>query len=133
MADWELVRRIALALPGSSERESRGRAQWRVADRLFVWERPLRAGEISELADAAPDGPVLGARVEHLGARQALLADAPGVYFTTSHFNGVAAVLIRLDEIGPEELREAITEAWLARAPAGAVRKWLAANRRRAP
>jgi hypothetical protein len=41
MADWDDVRRIALALPETTERLSRGNAQWRVRDKLFVWERPL--------------------------------------------------------------------------------------------
>lgn len=117
MAGWEDVRRIALALPQTSERVSREKRQWRVKDKLFVWERPLRAKEVAELGEAAPDGPILGARVEHLGAKEALIADDPGVYFTTSHFKGYAAILVRLDRISVAELDEAITEAWLARAP----------------
>jgi hypothetical protein len=117
MPDFDDVRRIALALPQTSERDSRGRCQWRVADKLFVWERPLREGEVRELGEAAPDGPVLGARVEHLGAREALLATNPHVFFTTSHFDGYPAVLVRLDRIELHDLDEVVTEAWLARAP----------------
>lgn len=117
MSSWEDVERIALALPETSERVSRGQRQWRVKDKLFVWERPLRAREIEELGDDAPEGPILGARVEHLGAKEALLVDDPSVYFTTSHFKGYAAILVRLARIAPEDLDEAITEAWLARAP----------------
>ena len=49
MADFEDVRRIAMALPGSDERLSRERLQWRVGGKLFVWERPLRAKEVEEL------------------------------------------------------------------------------------
>src|SRR5947208_4437385 len=70
MATWDDVRRIALALPESSERVSRGLAQWRVKDKLFVWERPLRRREIDSLGGAAPDGPIVAARVEHLGQRR---------------------------------------------------------------
>lgn len=117
MADWDDVRRIALALPQASERVSREKRQWRVKDKLFVWERPLRDKEVAELGAAAPAGPILGARVEHLVAKQALLADDPRVYFTTSHFKGYAAVLVRLERIAGDELEEVITEAWLARAP----------------
>jgi hypothetical protein len=126
MAGWEDVKRIALALAQTSERLSRETRQWRVRDRLFVWERPLRAKEIEELGDAAPDGPVLGARVEHLGAKEALLADDPRVYFTTSHFKGYAAILVRLDRISAADLEEVITEAWLARAPKRLVDAYLA-------
>jgi hypothetical protein len=118
MATWDDVRRLALALALTSERSSRGMRQWRVNDKLFVWERPLRAKEIQELGGEDPDGPILGARVEHLGAKEALLADEESVFFTTSHFDGYAAILVRLDRIAIEDLEEVVTEAWLARAPA---------------
>jgi hypothetical protein len=117
VATWEDVRRIALALPETDERLSRDLRQWRVKDRGFVWERPLRRADIEALGDDAPDGPILGARVEHLGAKEALLADDPGVFFTTPHFDGYPAILVRLDRIAVEDLNEVIVEAWLARAP----------------
>src|SRR3954469_21970137 len=118
MADWDDVRSIALALPETAERVSRGNRQWRVKDKLFVWERPLRRPDLQALGAAAPDGPILGARVEHLVAKEAILADPSEVYFTTPHFDGYPAVLVKLDEISAEELEELVVEAWLARAPA---------------
>jgi hypothetical protein len=111
------VRRIALALPETSEAQSRGLAQWRVKDKGFVWERPLRRSDLEALGDAPPDGPILGVRVEHLMAKEALLASDPDVYFTTPHFDGYPAVLVQLDRISEEELTEVIVEAWLDRAP----------------
>ncbi len=89
MSDWDDVARIALSLPESEQRLARENRQWRVKEKLFVWERPLRAKEAEELGERAPQGPVLGARVEHLGAKQALLEDDPNVYFTTSHFEAM--------------------------------------------
>ncbi len=130
MAGWEDVRRLALALPETSERTSHGNAAWRVRDKLFVWERPLRPADLRALGDAAPGGPILGARVEHVGAKEALLADDPSVYFTTPHFDGYPAILVRLDEIGPEELEEVIVEAWLVQAPRRLAREWEAARER---
>ena len=117
MPTWDDVREAALALPETEERTSRGCAQWRVKDKGFVWERPLRAGDLRALGPAAPDGPILGARVEHLGAKEAVLASDPDVFFTTPHFDGYPAVLARLDRIAPEDLEEVIVEAWLNRAP----------------
>jgi hypothetical protein len=128
MASWEDVRRIALDLPETSERPSRGLASWRVRDKAFVWERPLREKEIGELGREAPDGPILGAWVEDLGAKEALLADDSGLFFTTPHFDGYAAVLVRLAEIDVEELREVIIEAWLAKAPKRLAREYADAN-----
>jgi hypothetical protein len=118
MATWDDVSRIALSLPETRQIESgQGTLQWRVRDKGFVWERPLRRADLDALGDAAPSGPVLGARVPDLGAKEALLADDPGVYFTTPHFDGYPAVLVRLDAISVPELTELVTEAWLDRAP----------------
>ncbi|HET6998781.1 MAG TPA: MmcQ/YjbR family DNA-binding protein [Solirubrobacterales bacterium] len=124
MASWSHVRRIALDLPETSERLSRGQPSWRVRDKGFVWERPLRDADHRALGDDAPEGPILGAWVEDLGAKEALLAADPDVFFTTPHFDGYAAVLIRLEEISVEELREVIVEAWLARAPKRLAREY---------
>jgi len=117
LATFDDVRRIALALPETAEAISRANRHWRVKDKLFVWERPLRRSDLEALGDGAPDGPILGARVEHLGAKEALLADAAGAFFTTPHFDGYPAILVRLEDISVEDLTEVVVEAWLARAP----------------
>jgi len=106
-----------MAMPQTDERQSRGNLQWRVKEKLFVWERPLRPSDLVALGDAAPDGPILGARVEHLGAKEALLAGDPQLFFTTPHFDGYPAILVRLERIVIAELEEMVIEAWLARAP----------------
>jgi len=122
------VRRSALALPETSETESRGLRAWVVRKKGFVWERPLRKADLAALGESAPDGPVLGARVEHEGAKQALLAAQPDVYFTTPHFDGYPAVLVRLERITPTELDELAIEAWLVQAPKRVAAAWLAAR-----
>ena len=128
MCTWEDVRRIALGLPETDEQGRRGLASWRVRDKLFVWERPLRDSDLRALGDAAPDGAILGARVEHLVAKDALLADDPDVYFTTPHFNGYPAILVRLERVGSDELEELIVEAWLARAPKRLAKEYVATH-----
>ena len=117
VATWEDVRRIALALPETSENSSRGSASWSVRDKGFVWERPLGKSDIKALGADAPEGPILGARVADVGVKAALIADDPAVYFTTPHFDGYPAILILLDRVDVDELTEVITEAWLTRAP----------------
>ncbi len=117
MATWDDVSRIALSLPDASEEPLHGLRSWRVRSKLFVWERPLRRSDLRALGDGAPEGPILGARVEHLVAKEALIADDPGVFFTTPHFDGYPAVLVRLGRIALEELEELVVEAWLTRAP----------------
>lgn len=117
VASWEDVRRIALALPQTSEQTKREQRRWLVKEKLFVWERPLRPKEIEALGSDIHAGPILGARVEHLGAKVALLAEDPRVFFTTPHFEGYPAILLRVDRISLRDLDEVIVEAWLARAP----------------
>jgi hypothetical protein len=99
-----------------------------VKEKTFVWERPLRSSDLKALGDAAPPGPILGARVEHLIAKEALLASEPEVFFTTPHFDNYPAVLVRLGQISVDELTEIITEAWLSRAPKRLVKEFLEAS-----
>jgi hypothetical protein len=126
MATWDDVRRIALSLPEASEDLRRGLMFWIVKDKLFVWERPLRQSDLRALGDDAPLGPILGARVEHLVAKDALIADNPEVYFTIPHFDGYPAVLVQLEKIPPDELEELVVEAWLARAPKRLAKEYIA-------
>lgn len=125
MATWDDVARICLGLPATTEVISRGNRHWRVRDKLFVWERPLRRPDLEELGSAAPDGPVLGARVPDEGAKFALIADEPGVFFTTAHFTGYPAVLCRLERLDEAALTELVTEAWACRAPRALVAEHL--------
>ena len=109
VATWEDVARIVGELPETTEASPR---DWRVRKKLMVWERPLRKADYAALGDDAPDGDILGARVSDEGIKFALIADDPGVYFTTPHFDGYPMVLVRLAEISVAELEELVTDAW---------------------
>ncbi len=129
MAGWADVRRTALALPEATERTGHGGTpQWRVRDKLFIWDRPLHGTDLKALEAlgvTAPDGPILAARVPHLEAKEALLAADPDVYFTIPHFEGYLAVLVLLDKIAFEDAEELIVEAWLCRAPKRLTKEYL--------
>jgi hypothetical protein len=130
MATWDDVHRLALALPQTAAGTSReGLLSWSVRDKTFAWERPLRRGDLRALGDAAPQGPVLGARVPDLGAKEALLAEGGDVYFTTPHFDGYPAILVRLDRMAIPELEELLVEAWLSRAPKRLAKDYLDESR----
>ena len=125
VATWSDVVRIVGELPETSEPSPRN---WRVRKKLIAWERPLRKADYEALGAHAPDGDILGARVADEGVKYALIADDPGVYFTTPHFAGYPAVLVRLAEIGVPELAELLTEAWLAQAPKTLAKAFLSNN-----
>lgn len=128
MATLDDVRRLALALPETTEKLSWGAAMWCVRDKGFVWERPLRRADLAELGDAAPEGEILGARVAGEEDKLALIASEPDVYFTIRHLDGYPAVLVRLAAIGDDELEELVTDAWLDRAPKRLAAAYLAAR-----
>ncbi len=124
VATWDDVRRMAGRLPEVRE-QSDSTLSWRVRNKTFAWERPLRRSDLEALGDQAPEGPVLAAHVADLGVKEAFLADDPAVYFTTPHFNGYRAVLVRLEAITEAELEELLTEAWLARTPKRLAKEYL--------
>lgn len=117
---------IGRELPDTSERlTGQGLTEWRVSNRTFVWQRPLRRADIQALGDAAPDGEVLAAYVPDLVAKESLCADDPSVYFTTPHFDDYPIVLVCLEAIAADELKELLGEAWLESAPKRLAKEFL--------
>ena len=118
MADWEDVRGIASGLPGVVEGTTFGSMSWKVGGKLLVWERPLRAKDLAELGLERQAEAVLGAAVEDESTKRALIEEDGGIFFTTEHFEGYAAILVRLERIPLPRLDELIDDAWFVRAPA---------------
>lgn len=105
------VRRIALGLPGSFERESYdGCPSWRTKPRMFTWIRQ------------SPEALVVW--VESVEEKEALVGSGSETFFTTPHHDGHAIVLVRLDTVDVDEAEELITESWRLRAPKSLVKAW---------
>ena len=125
------VRAIAMSFPETIEKVDghRGGAGWRTHDGLFVWERGPSKADLTALAALArtwPAGPVVGVRTEGLEGKEALLGSFPDAFFTIPHFDGYPAVLVRLDAVDADLLREVITDAWILKAPRRLSKAWLA-------
>lgn len=132
MATWADVERLALSLPlveevvGSYD----GWRVWKIAGdkgRQVVWERPMQPSDLKVLGDAAPAGEIVAVRVPDMDVKRARI-DELDAAFDIPHFEKYAAVLVRLDEIDVDDLRELIEESWLAVAPKRAAKEWLAAR-----
>ena len=125
MATWDDVAGVVGELQLT---EGRSPHEWRVGKKLIAWERPLRRSDydaLTALGVEPPQGDILGVRVPDEGVKFALIADEPGIYFTTPHFDGYPAVLVKLAAIDERGLRELIVEAWLTQAPKRLVQEFL--------
>ena len=125
MADLD---ELALSLPQATREVSEdGRPSYHVHGKLFCFHRGRRPDAVDEAGERLDD--VLMFRVADLDVKELLLSDARSVYFTTPHFNGYAAVLVRipdLERIDRDELEELVVEAWLTRAQKRVAKAWLA-------
>jgi hypothetical protein len=121
---------LALSLPQvEKELSDDGRPTYNVNGKTFVFHRGRRADAVDENGERLKD--VLMFRVDGQEAKELVLADPRGLWFTTPHFNGYPAVLIRipdLKQIDKDELRDAVVDAWLTRAPKRVAKAWLAEN-----
>ena len=126
MADLDA---LALSLPQvTKELSEDGRPSYLVHGKRFCLQRGRRPDALDpETGERLDD--VLMFRVPDLGVKELMLADEGGPYFTTPHFNGYPAVLVRIPDLARldrEELYDLVAEAWLTRAQKRVAKAWLA-------
>ena len=128
MADLDA---LAMAMPQTTkELTPDGRPRYHVHGKLYCCHRTRRPDAVDpETGERLDD--VLMFRVADLEVKDMVLADDRGVFFTTPHFDGYPAVLVRIRDLARldrEELRETVVEAWLTKAQKRVARAWLAEN-----
>jgi hypothetical protein len=129
MADLD---ELALSLPETTKDVSAdGRPSYLVHGKLFCCHRNRRRDAVDVQTGERLDD-ILMFRVADLGVKELLLADDRGVFFTTAHFDGYPAVLVRIPDLARvdrDELHDLLAEAWLTRAQKRVAKGWLDANR----
>jgi hypothetical protein len=129
MATMKDLDKLALSLPEVTKDVSDdGRPSYNVHGKMFCFHRSRRPDAIdAETGERMDD--VLMFRVDGQEEKELVLADPRGIFFTTPHFNGYPAVLMRipsLARIDKAELRDLVVNAWLTRAQKRVAKKWLA-------
>jgi hypothetical protein len=129
MATMKDLDKLALSLPGATkELTDDGRPSYLVHGKRFCLQRGRRPDAVDAATGERLDD-VLMFRVEDLDVKELLLSDARGIYFTTPHFDGYPAVLVRIPDLARldrEELHDLVAEAWLTRAQKRVAKRWLA-------
>ena len=120
---------IALALPEVEEGTSWGNPAYTVKGKSFLHFREPRPDAVDpDTGERMKD--VIMFVVADQSDKEALLeADAP--WFTTPHFDGYNAVLLRERDLGRltrAELAEVITDAWAAKAPKQLVEEYFGSS-----
>ena len=120
---------LALAMPQTTKEVSEdGRPSYLVHGKMFCFHSRRRPDAVDPETGERMDD-VLMFRVDGLDEKELLLADERGVYFTTPHFRGYPAVLVRIPDlarIDRDELRDLVAVAWLTRAQKRIAKAWLA-------
>src|SRR3954447_7928515 len=121
---------LALALARvTNELSDEGRPSYLVNGKVFCFHRRPRPDAVDENVERLKD--VLMFRVDGAEEKELVLADPRGLFFTTPHWNGYPAVLMRiqsLKQLKKRELRDLVTDAWLTRAPKRIAKEWRGAN-----
>lgn len=99
--DFDVVREIALALPGVEESHVHGLPSLKVSGRLLTCPAIHRS--------AKPNSLVVQIGLEE---RAKLIAAEPGIYYLTDHYVNHPTVLVRLDQIDRNSLKDLLVVAW---------------------
>jgi hypothetical protein len=106
---WEMVRQLALELPGAEEGTSYGTPAVKVGGKLM-----LRLRE---------DGETFAVSCDY-NERELLMEEQPEIFHITDHYLKYPWVLVRLSTVRPDQLTDLLKRAWRRVAPRRLVDKF---------
>jgi hypothetical protein len=99
--DFNVVREIALALPGVEESSLHGAPSLKVSGRLLACPAIHKSAEPNSIA----------VRID-FEQRTELIEREPNIYYVTEHYVNYPAVLVRLGQVDRRSLRDLLQMAW---------------------
>jgi hypothetical protein len=124
--DIAWIARLASSFPEVTETTHWGNRTWQVAGKSFVWERPFSKADLKRFGQARiPDEPIIAIRTEDLLDKEGVLASASAGAFDIEHFANYPAYLVELPLAAEDQVRELVTDGWLAVAPESLAREFL--------
>jgi len=124
------IHELAKSMPGATVAPGKTTV-YQVRGKSFVFFRTPRPDAVDPETGVRYDDVVVF-WVDSDEAKRALVLDVTTPFFTTPHFDGHLSVLMRhsrVAELSRDELAEIVYDAWLARAPKGIAKQWLADHR----
>lgn len=117
MPTFDDVERIAAALPGNEQRDTTGGLAWFVRNKLYAWECHPWPSEAPHIRELVSSEPVLGVKVPDVDDQHALVQGWPDVFRASEVSWGGPKVLVRLNGVDEDHLRELVEDAWRTQAP----------------
>lgn len=109
MVDEHDIRAIAMTLPDTTEEA--GSAHFRTAGKGIAWPY---LEKIDPKKARVERRDIFAFRVASEEIKFALIANDPDTFFTTDHYNGYPAVLVRLPAIEIDDLHDLLSDAHAA-------------------
>ena len=101
-SQFDLVRKLAMALPNVVESTVHGAPSWKLNGTLLACQAVHKSAEPNSLLiKISPSD------------REQLLSAMLGTYYVTAHYAKAQVVLVRLDQISSKALRTLLKSAWL--------------------
>ena len=119
MVDLEAAAQMAMALPEVTEGVRHGNRTWTVGREGVRVGAAVQQGGPQALRrrDAAGRTDPRGVGRRPRSRRKRCSPANPKAFFTIPHFDGYAAILVQLDKVTKQALKDALVDGWLAAAP----------------
>lgn len=108
--DKDFLRRVVLTFDGVTEK-TQGSYEFDRDGRMMIRPYPER---VHPKKARVKRYDMFVMRIADADDKEACLQGEPHIFFTTDHYDGHASVIVRLDAVDEERLREIVEDAWEA-------------------